>query len=324
MKSALPGLELIRRRTARAASFAFIALGLLLPASGLALAQDWGTFATPPPSEAAPSDQTTVVPRQPDAAEAEPVPVRLAAQLTADGQRIDQGLIWRIFDEGDQTGGKLKLISTHRDASPTVKLKPGNYMVNAAFGRAYLTRKITVAPGGTAPVLEQFVLNAGGLRVAALVAGKPAPQNTVTYSIYSDRDQTDSRKLIMSGVKPGLIIRLNAGIYHIVSTYGDVNATVRSDVTVEAGKLTETTIAHAAARATFRLVNRPGGEAVPDTQWTIQTPDGDEIKESVGALPTHILAPGSYIVIAKSEGKAFQREFSLTDGEITQVEVLIK
>jgi hypothetical protein len=47
------------------------------------------------------------------------------------------------------------------------------------------------------------------------------------------------------------------------------------------------------------------------------------VKESVGALPTHILAPGSYIAVAKSQGKAYQREFALTDGETTQVEVIM-
>ena len=324
-----------------AASIAFLCASLAVAPAAAEDAQDGWQIgvekphqAETPPESSAPRtpetspDQTTVVPRSPPNANAdqggEITQVRLVAQLTADGQHIDQGLVWRVFQESEQANGKSKLLSTHRDASPVLKLKPGEYVINAAFGRAYLTRKITVKPGAAAPTVEPFVLNAGGLRVAALVGGKQAPQNSVSCAIYSDRDQSDSRKLIMSAVKPGLIIRLNAGIYHVISTYGDANATVASDVTVEAGKLTETTIAHAAATATFRLVNRPGGEAVPDTQWSIQSADGDVIKESVGALPTHILAPGTYTVIAKSQGKAFQREFSLSDGEITQVEVIIK
>jgi hypothetical protein len=282
-----------------------------------------------PPSDAPPTPNTTVVPRStPPAAQAgqdgEIAQIRLVAQLTSDGQHIDQGLVWRVFQEQGETEGKSKLLSTYRDASPIIKLAPGKYIVNAAFGRAHLTRTITVKAGAGAPSIEQFVLNAGGLRVTALVGKAQAPQNSMSYSIYSDRDQSDNRKLIMGAVKPGVVIRLNAGIYHIVSTYGDSNATVRSDVTVEAGKLTETTVTHAAAKATFKLVNRAGGEALPDTQWTIETPQGEVVKESVGALPTHILAPGSYVVVAKSQSKAFQREFTLEDGETTQVEVIIK
>jgi hypothetical protein len=250
--------------------------------------------------------------------------VRFVAQLTADGQYIDQGVIWRIFQRTDDGKSHKKLLSTHHDASPIVTLDSGDYFVNAAFGRAHLTRHITVAPTQGEPVVEPFVLNAGGLRVATFVAGKPASKKSVTYSIYSDRDQSDTRQLIMPKAKPGLIIRLNAGIYHIVSVYGDANAIVSSDVTVEAGKLTETTVSHAAARATFKLVHRAGGEAVPGTQWTIQNEAGDVVKESVGALPTHILAPGTYSAVAKFEERAFQRDFTLNDGEITQVEVIIK
>ena len=56
----------------------------------------------------------------------------------------------------------------------------------------------------------------------------------------------------------------------------------------------------------------------------IQTPQGDEVKESVGALPTHILAPGNYTVIAKSQGRVFQRDIALSNGETTQVELIMK
>ena len=240
---------------------------------------------------------TTIVPRtggeEPGSA-TDGLPVRLVALLTSDGQNIDQGLIWRIFESGGQTEGKAALVHTFHDASPVLKVKPGDYFVNVAFGRAHLTRRISVKAGPGEPTVEQFVINAGGLRVTAVVSGHEAPANTVTYSIYSDRDQSDNRKVVLNSAKPGLVIRLNAGIYHIISTYGDVNSKVASDVTVEAGKLTEVTLTHSAAKATFKLVHRAGGEALPDTQWSIQTQQGDEIKQSAGALPTHILAPGTY------------------------------
>jgi hypothetical protein len=75
---------------------------------------------------------------------------------------------------------------------------------------------------------------------------------------------------------------------------------------------------------TFKLVAREGGEALPDTQWTVQTADGEVVKRSVGALPTHIIAPGSYTVTAKSGTRAFKRDFTVADGETTQVEVLMR
>ena len=120
------------------------------------------------------------------------------------------------------------------------------------------------------------------------------------------------------------INRLNAGIYRIVSRYGDANAKVEADVTVEAGKLTEATVTHSAARVTLKLVNRLGGEALPDTQWTVHAPDGELVLQSVGALPTHILAPGTYSVTAKSTSGVYKRDFTVANGEVAQVEVLMQ
>jgi len=57
-----------------------------------------------------------------------------------------------------------------------------------------------------------------------------------------------------------------------VSNYGDANATVRSDIRVQTGKLTDTTINHRAAIITLKLVNERGGEARADTQWSVLTP----------------------------------------------------
>ena len=193
----------------------------------------------------------------------------------------------------------------------------------AAFGRADITRKIVVTAGSASS--EKFVLNAGGLKVKVLVDGNEPPANSVAYDILSsERDQSDNRVRVLAGAKPNVINRLNAGIYRIVSRYGDANAKVEADVTVEAGKLTEATVTHSAARVTFKLVTRVGGEALPDTQWTVQTPDGQTVMRSVGALPTHILAPGNYSVTAKSASGVFKRDFTLANGEVAQVEVLMQ
>jgi hypothetical protein len=268
---------------------------------------------------------TTVVPRAgaPDAPPATGGQVNLVALLTVDGQRIDQGLVWRVYAAKRDPRTPSELLVTKREPSPTLTLEPGEYIVNAAFGRADITRKIVVSPGAASN--EKFVLNAGGLKVKALVDGIEPPPNSISYDILSsERDQSDNRVRVLAGARPKVVNRLNAGIYRIVSRYGDANAKVEADVTVEAGKLTEATISHSAARVTFKLVQRIGGEALPDTQWTVQTPDGQTVMQSVGALPTHILAPGSYLVTAKSNAGVFKRDFTLASGEVTQVEVLMQ
>lgn len=268
--------------------------------------------------------QAGASPSAPESEQAvETAQVRMVARLTSDGQEIEEGLVWRVFWHAPGDTARSTQVAVKQEARPTFKLRVGDYIVNAALGRAHITRKITVVGGSAEPAVEEFVLNAGGLRLKALVAGAEAPSNAVSYAVYSDRDQTDNRKLVLSAARPNVVVRLNAGIYHIVSTYGDCNAIVQSDVTVEAGKLTEASVTHSAAKATFKLVPRAGGEALPDTEWTIQNPQGDEIKESVGALPTHILAPGSYTVVAKSQGRQFQRDITLSNGETAQVELVM-
>jgi hypothetical protein len=314
---------------------AFVTLGVTRPAHAQQDLLDGALDPAPAPGDAEPAPappdagNTTVIPRAGPAAPAADAhgqgqadQLQLVALLTADGQRIDQGLVWRIYAPGGGKG-KVRLVSTHEEASPRLTLQPGEYVINAAFGRAYLTRKIAVKAGATAPTVEQFVLNAGGLRVDARIAGAEAPGNTVRYNIYSDRDQQDNRRTIMLGAKPGLVVRLNAGIYQVESTYGDANATVRTDVTVEAGKLTEAVLTHAAARTTFKLVAQGGGDAIADTQWRIETAAGLLVKEAAGAFPTHMLAPGRYVAIAKHAGKAYKREFALEDGSQQEIEVLM-
>lgn len=277
----------------------------------------------PAPQPGAPAANSTTITR-PGAVAGATVPLSLAAQVSEESQPLDQGVVWRIFRDKPGPDGKLRAVSSHREATPTVRLEPGSYLVNAAHGRANLTRRITVAAGKAQS--EKFVLNAGALKLqATLASGEPAPDNTVTYSIQSDdRDQLGNRQTVISTAKPGIAIRLNAGIYHIVSTYGDANSVVRADVTVEPGKITEVSVSHMAAKVTFRLVNRPGGEALPDTQWVIYSAQGDTIKESIGALPSHILAAGSYAVGARRAGQVYRQEFTVKAGDIADVEVLLR
>ena len=220
-------------------------------------------------------------------------------------------------------GNGYKLLSTHREAMPTAALLPGEYLVNAAYGLSNLTRKITVESGRS--IEETFVLNTGGLKLAAVLpSGEALPESAVKFDILSDEeDQSGNRQIILHNAKPGVVISLNAGAYRIESLYGDTNATIRVDVTVEPGKVTEATIKQTGSKTTFKLVQSLGGEALADTKWTILTSAGDVVKENAGALPTHILAPGSYAVVADHGGLSYTRKFSIEAGEAKQVEVVV-
>lgn len=251
------------------------------------------------------------------------VPMQFAALLTDPGAPISSSLTWRVFEQKAGDDGLHKLVASSEDAAPKLPLPPGDYLVNVAYGRAYLTRAIKVETGR--PARELFVLNAGGLRINAQTAGgQPIAAGAVVNEVYSEeRDQAGNRALVATGIKPGVILRLNAGLYHVKSTYGDANGFVQGDISIEAGRLTELTLSHEAANVTLKLVTESGGEALADTQWRILTTEGSLVRESVGALPTHILAPGRYNVEAIRGGEKYAEAFEVAPGIARTVEVVV-
>jgi hypothetical protein len=251
--------------------------------------------------------------------------VALEAKLTANGDPVKDGLSWYVFSPIPGADGKLPLIASSQGGSAAFQLAAGDYFVNVSFGRAGVTKKLTVSDDGQVDK-QVMVLDAGGLLLNA-VSGSDVRirPDQLSFSIYSAEVRDDGeRGLVMADVAPNTVVRLNAGTYHIVSEYGDINASIRADIQVEAGKLTEATIQHKAAQITFKLVSDAGGEAIADTAWSILTAAGDSVGESVSAFPTMVLAEGEYSAIARNKDRIYQRDFKVEAGKNTDVEVLMK
>jgi hypothetical protein len=251
--------------------------------------------------------------------------VRMEARLTDKSAVMSYGLSWRVFQPIAGADGKLPLLASSEGGSTEFDLAPGEYFVNVAFGRAGATKKLVVPENGE-PEPQTFVLDAGGMVLNAVSgADMRIPPDELTFDIYSNEVREDGeRGLIMGDVKPGEVVRLNAGTYHVVSNYGDVNATIRADIQIAAGKLVEATIQHKAAKITLKLVSQEGGEAIADTAWSILTASGDSVSESVGAFPVVILAEGKYTAVARHKDKIYQRDFTVTPGRNEDVEVLLQ
>lgn len=251
--------------------------------------------------------------------------VTLEAKLTPNGASMQTGLTWRVFSPAPGADGKLPLVATSEGGEAHLQLAPGDYFVNVAFGRAGITKRLSVPENGEVQK-QSFVLDAGGLVLNA-VAGtdQRIPAGKLRFSIYSAEPREDGeRALVMANVKPNTIVRLNTGTYHIVSEYGDINANVRADIQVEAGKLTEATLQHRAAQISLKLVSQPGGEAIADTAWSVLTAGGDVVSESVSAFTTMVLAEGEYTAVARNKDKIYQRDFNVEPGRNADVEVLMK
>jgi hypothetical protein len=251
--------------------------------------------------------------------------IAMEAKLTSEGEAVKEGLSWRVFSPIPGADGKLPMLASSEGGSAQFHLVPGEYFVNVAFGRAGVTKKLNVPTSGNVQK-QVLILDAGGFVLNAVAgADKQISGNQLKFSVYSSDARPDGeRGLVMADIKPNTIVRLNAGTYHVVSEYGNVNAVVRADIQVEAGKLTEATLQHQAAQITLKLVSEEGGEAIADTAWSVLNGGGDVVNESVSAFSTMVLAEGEYTAIARNKEKVYQRNFKVTSGRDSDVEVLMK
>lgn len=242
----------------------------------------------------------------------------LEAKLVANGQPVTEGLIWRVFGAKPDSNGQLPLVDQAEGGAANLQLEPGDYLIHAAFGRAGATKRVTIAD---ADQMESLVLDAGGLELNSIVGdGRPIPPEQLTFEVLK-QEQTGELVTVVPNASPGRVLRLSAGTYHVVSRYGNVNAMVRADIAVEAGKLTQATMRQTGAQVTLKLVSEEGGEALANTSWAVTTQDGITVNESVGAFPTLILAAGKYTAVAKHQEQIYSRDFTVEAGLQRDIEV---
>jgi hypothetical protein len=246
----------------------------------------------------------------------------LTARFGKDLPVINSGLVWRVFTDRPDDTGTFKLVREERGATPNIVLPPGGYVVHVTFGLVSAVRPVTLK---SETDREAFLLPAGGLRIEGRVGTSKIPQNQISFAIYKGSQfEVGERAPLVPSVAAGDVALLPEGTYYIISNYGDANSVVRSDIRVQAGKLTDVIISHRAAVITLKLVGDKGGEALANTAWSVITPGGDVIKESIGAFPRVVLSEGEYRAIAKNEGKVFERSFNVVNGVDTEVEVIAR
>jgi hypothetical protein len=312
-------------------SFGFAAALLLGAAGAPVLAQSslfsttpsTGMVAPPPPrgdgfgvqaplSGAVPMAPMPMVP-------AGQVALTLSAKFGKDAPPVGGGLTWRVYNSKAETDGSFKLVKEDKTPTPTLVLPSGNYIVHVGFGLATAVKPVSLRGPS---VHEEFNLPAGGLRIEGRVGDVRVPAGQISFDVYKGSQfEAGDRRPIAEHVMTGEVVMVPEGTYYIVSNYGDANSVVRSDIRVAAGKLTDITVTHRAAAITLKLVGDKGGEALANTAWSVLTPGGDVIKESIGAFPRVILAEGEYRAIARNEGKVFEREFKVVTGVDGDVEV---
>jgi hypothetical protein len=301
------------------------------PGAAVSLAPPSGPgVGAPPPAAAVPSSLPPVL-TQPSIAAVPPTPpggapgqavLALSARYGKDMPPVNGGLVWRIFADRPDNTGTFKMIREDRNPTPNLVLPPGNYVVHVALGLVSAVRVVTLKAETDR---ESFVLPAGGLRIVGRVGTSTIPPNQISFAIYKGSQfEGSDRAPLVPNAPAGDVVLLPEGTYYIVSNYGDANSVVRSDIRVQASKLTDVVVTHRAAVITLKLVSDKGGEALANTAWSVITPGGDVIKESIGAFPKVVLSEGEYRAIAKNEGKVYERPFNVVNGVDGEVEVVAR
>ncbi len=271
----------------------------------------------------------------------------LSAALNGTSGPLTGGLRWRVFGAQADADGGHPLIVESSLAEPTLTLAPGDYVVHVALGLASVSKRLTLGPKVRS---ERLTLSAGALRIGGAVADAPVDPSKLSLAIYVPENRNPQGKLVYAKAKAGDVVILPEGNYHIVSTYLDTvggrflltspppasgksaapappatipsNSIVNADIKVVSGKLIDVTLRHRCATLTLKLVNKPGGEALANTTFTVLTPGGDVIRELIGAFPSLVLAEGEYAVVARHEAKTYQSTFEVQSGMDRDVEVV--
>jgi hypothetical protein len=216
------------------------------------------------------------------------------------------------------------MLREERAAAPIFVLPPGGYVVHVAFGLATAAKKVQLR---SETVRETFEITAGGARFEGRVGDSRIPPGQVTFDVFRGSQfegGNSEKRAFASNVAAADVVLLPEGSYHVVSNYGNSNATVRSDIRVQSGKLTDVVVNHRAAVITLKLVATSGGEALANTQWSVLTPGGDVVKEAIGAFPKVVLAEGEYSVVAKNDDKTFNGKFKVEPGVDREIEVMAR
>ncbi len=311
--------------------------------------------ATPAPAIGQPASPAPAVaqPASPAPSETQPAAtdaaatLNLSATLNGASSALTGGLRWRVFDARTDADGLHALIAESNLAQPTLTIPAGDYVVHAAFGLASAAKRVKLGPEVRS---ERLTISGGGLKIGGTIGDEPVDPSKLSLAIYVPQGRNPEGKLVYAKAKAGDVIGLPEGTYHIVSTYLDTaggrflasnsppntgksaapapqttlptNSIVNADIKVVSGKLVDVTLRHRCATLTIKLVNKPGGEALANTTFTVLTPGGDVIRELIGAFPSLVLAEGEYAVVARHDAKTYQSNFEVKSGMDRDVEVV--
>ncbi len=247
--------------------------------------------------------------------------LQLSAHIKGQEETLHSGVTWRIYGSQEGKDGKLPMLGTFTGGKAFFNLPAGYYYVHSAYGYTERIKRIKLLPPQTN---VSFSLDAGGLRLnAAFREGDIIPAKDLNFDIAKLEGNTLNP--LASDVKADELVHLPEGQYHVSSHYGTINSQTSANVRVLSGKITDLTLYQRGAEVTLKLVSELGGEAMANTSWSVLTPGGDPVINTVAsAFPSFVLAAGDYVAFAHHEGTNYRADFTIESGIHRDVEVLLK
>ncbi|WP_088348828.1 MULTISPECIES: hypothetical protein [Rhodomicrobium] len=237
-----------------------------------------------------------------------------------DGSPVLSGATFLVFENGE-VGRRQEISRSYLD-EPKFSLPAGRYRVAAVLGMARVEEEVAVRAAET--TTKDLILNAGGVRLASVMAGnnKPLDQNLL-YRVYSlnGPDGAASQEVLTS-TQPSPTIFLPAGRYRIESQYGWHNARQAREIDVAAGDVLDVAFEHKASEVKLRLVPGPGGTAMEKVKWTLKYNGGGTVLISQDATPSLILQAGHYQAMAQHDAKTYTQTFEAASNQEQIIELI--
>ncbi|MEM6498131.1 MAG: hypothetical protein AAF709_15590, partial [Pseudomonadota bacterium] len=240
--------------------------------------------------------------------------VMLSAILAANGNPIEQPLVWSI--EGP-IGGESSWVRKIRNPLPSRILIPGKYKVALHLPDRVIAKEVSVPKGPR--TLVSFNLDAAQLSLAAVLNRGGKFVQDASFEVKS-ADKNKPR-VYWDGIAPRQPLILPAGNYQVTTSTGHVSVT--EQLKLAAGQQ----LSHDAVLNAGNLELVLEGQQKQGVSKTVITIETDApntatgrrvVTRSVQAVPTFLLPAGTYYLSARNGSVTAKDQVAIAAGEIVK------
>lgn len=229
--------------------------------------------------------------------------LELTARLAEDGGLVTRNITWTIRHA---TGEPL---FESEAGSVDISLAPGDYIINAEYGAAQVSRSVSIPPRSR--LVVSFVLEAGGLSIHSRMGKTDFPALRPRVRVFA----LPGGRMVALEDTDGGITRLPAGRYRIESRAAAGNSVAVTDVEVRAGLVSTIAITHKAGLARLSFVGSPSAEV----SWDIADETGRRVASESGLNTNIVLIPGTYTARAAVGTELLTARFRIAAGETRDI-----